>query len=105
MALDRFLDMVFEGQHVGEVTVDCFVCVACHDYLREDDETNGVEHSLLSQAGLWPGSPPSGGPRVTARYVGSHTINTGGIDMAVRRSALAGGTTLQLFTAIPKYYG
>jgi deoxyribonuclease IV len=42
---------------------------------------------------------------VTTLYIGSHTIDTGGIDMAVRRSALAGGTTLQLFTAIPKYYG
>ena len=42
---------------------------------------------------------------MNTRYVGSHTIDTGGIDMAVRRSALAGGTTLQLFTAIPKYYG
>jgi deoxyribonuclease-4 len=42
---------------------------------------------------------------VTTRFVGAHTIDTGGIDMAVRRSALAGGTTLQLFTAIPKYYG
>ena len=39
------------------------------------------------------------------RYIGAHTIDTGGIDMAVRRSALAGGTALQLFTAIPKYYG
>lgn len=36
---------------------------------------------------------------------GSHTIDTGGIDMAVRRSANAGFRTLQLFTAIPKYYG
>ena len=42
---------------------------------------------------------------MTARYIGAHTIDTGGIDMAVRRSALAGGTALQLFTAIPKYYG
>ena len=38
-------------------------------------------------------------------YVGAHTIDTGGIHMAVHRSAGAGGTALQLFTAIPKYYG
>jgi deoxyribonuclease-4 len=36
---------------------------------------------------------------------GSHTVDNGGIDMAVRRSANAGLTTLQLFTAIPKFYG
>jgi deoxyribonuclease-4 len=36
---------------------------------------------------------------------GSHTVDNGGIDMAVRRSASAGLTTLQLFTAIPKFYG
>jgi len=39
------------------------------------------------------------------RYVGAHTIDTGGIDMAVRRAAGAGATALQIFTAIPKYYG
>ena len=38
-------------------------------------------------------------------YVGAHTIDTGGSQMAVHRSAGAGGTALQLFTAIPKYYG
>jgi deoxyribonuclease-4 len=36
---------------------------------------------------------------------GSHTVDNGGIDMAVRRSANAGLKTLQLFTAIPKFYG
>ena len=36
---------------------------------------------------------------------GSHTVDNGGIDMAVRRAANAGLTTLQLFTAIPKFYG
>ena len=36
---------------------------------------------------------------------GSHTIDTGGIDMAVRRAANAGLRTLQLFSAVPKYYG
>jgi len=39
------------------------------------------------------------------RYLGVHTIDTGGIDMAVRRAAGAGATALQIFTAIPKYYG
>jgi deoxyribonuclease IV len=36
---------------------------------------------------------------------GTHAIDNGGIDMAVRRSAAAGLFTLQLFTAIPKFYG
>ena len=36
--------------------------------------------------------------------VGAHTIDNGGIQMAVRRAAAANMTTLQLFTAIPKYY-
>ncbi|HSK20828.1 MAG TPA: deoxyribonuclease IV [Longimicrobiales bacterium] len=36
---------------------------------------------------------------------GSHTVDNGGIDMAVRRAANAGLATLQLFTAIPKFYG
>lgn len=36
--------------------------------------------------------------------IGAHTIDTGGIHMAVRRAAAAGMNTLQLFTAIPKYY-
>jgi deoxyribonuclease-4 len=38
-------------------------------------------------------------------YIGAHTIDTGGIDMAARRAAGAGATALQIFTAIPKYYG
>ncbi|HEX6307628.1 MAG TPA: deoxyribonuclease IV [Longimicrobiales bacterium] len=41
-----------------------------------------------------------------ADYIfGSHTVDNGGIDMAVRRAANAGLSTLQLFTAIPKFYG
>jgi deoxyribonuclease IV len=41
-----------------------------------------------------------------AEYIfGSHTVDNGGIDMAVRRAANAGLSTLQLFTAIPKFYG
>lgn len=36
---------------------------------------------------------------------GSHTVDNGGIDMAVRRAAAAGLSTLQCFTAIPKFYG
>jgi deoxyribonuclease IV len=39
------------------------------------------------------------------RYLGGHTIDTGGIDMAARRAAAAGMRALQIFTAIPKYYG
>jgi deoxyribonuclease IV len=36
---------------------------------------------------------------------GSHTVDNGGLDMAVRRAANAGLATLQCFTAIPKFYG
>lgn len=39
------------------------------------------------------------------RFLGAHTIDTGGIDMAVRRAAAAGMRAVQIFTAIPKYYG
>ena len=39
------------------------------------------------------------------RYLGAHTINNGGIHMAVLRAENAGMTALQLFTAIPKFYG
>jgi deoxyribonuclease IV len=38
-------------------------------------------------------------------FIGAHTIDNGGIDMAVRRATAAGMRALQLFTAIPKYYG
>ena len=43
-----------------------------------------------------------GGP---GRFIGAHTIANGGIHMAVRRAASAHMTALQVFTAIPKYYG
>ena len=36
--------------------------------------------------------------------LGAHTIDNGGIHMAVRRGGKAGMTALQLFTAPPKYY-
>jgi deoxyribonuclease-4 len=36
---------------------------------------------------------------------GAHTLDIGGIDMAVRRASNAGMTAVQIFTAIPKYYG
>ncbi len=35
---------------------------------------------------------------------GSHTLSTGGLDMAVRRAHAAGLDTLQLFTLPPKFY-
>jgi deoxyribonuclease-4 len=38
-------------------------------------------------------------------WLGAHTIDGGGLDMAVRRAANAGMTAMQLFTAIPKFYG
>jgi deoxyribonuclease IV len=39
------------------------------------------------------------------RFLGAHTVDNGGLDMAVRRAANAGMKSLQLFTAVPKYYG
>jgi deoxyribonuclease-4 len=39
------------------------------------------------------------------RFIGTHPVDNGGIDMAVRRSANAGMQAVQIFTAIPKYYG
>jgi len=39
------------------------------------------------------------------RYIGAHTIDNGGIHMAVLRAGKAGMTALQLFTAIPRFYG
>lgn len=40
-----------------------------------------------------------------AHWLGAHTIDNGGLDMAVRRAARAGMSAMQLFTAIPKFYG
>jgi deoxyribonuclease-4 len=37
--------------------------------------------------------------------IGAHTIDNGGLDMAVRRAAKSGMCAMQLFTAIPKFYG
>lgn len=42
---------------------------------------------------------------MTKRYIGSHTIDNGGIDMAVRRAGSAGLEAVQLFTAPPRFYG
>ena len=39
------------------------------------------------------------------RYLGAHTIDNGGIDKAALRAGGAGMTALQIFTAVPKYYG
>ena len=39
------------------------------------------------------------------RYIGAHTIDNGGIHMAVLRAGSAGMTALQVFTAIPRFYG
>jgi deoxyribonuclease-4 len=45
-------------------------------------------------------------PSTTAPHrIGIHTTDSGGIDMAVRRAAGAGATALQIFSAIPKFYG
>lgn len=39
------------------------------------------------------------------RYLGAHTIDNGGIDMAARRAGSAGMEALQIFTAPPRFYG
>jgi deoxyribonuclease-4 len=39
------------------------------------------------------------------RLIGAHTVDNGGIHMAARRAGAAGMRALQIFTAIPKYYG
>jgi deoxyribonuclease IV len=39
------------------------------------------------------------------RILGSHTVNNGGIHMAVLRAANAGLNSVQVFTAPPQYYG
>ena len=40
-----------------------------------------------------------------SRLIGAHTIDNGGIHMAALRAGNGGMAALQLFTAIPKYYG
>jgi deoxyribonuclease IV len=40
-----------------------------------------------------------------AHLIGTHPVDTGGIDMAVRRAAAAGMRAVQIFTAIPRFYG
>jgi len=40
-----------------------------------------------------------------AHWLGVHPIDTGGMDMAVRRAVNAGANCVQIFTAIPKFYG
>jgi deoxyribonuclease IV len=37
--------------------------------------------------------------------LGAHTVDNGGIDMAALRAGNGGMTALQIFTAIPKFYG
>jgi len=39
------------------------------------------------------------------KLIGAHTIENGGIHMAAKRAGNAGMRALQIFTAIPKYYG
>jgi deoxyribonuclease-4 len=40
-----------------------------------------------------------------SRLLGAHTVDNGGIHMAALRAARSGMQALQIFTAIPKYYG
>jgi deoxyribonuclease IV len=42
---------------------------------------------------------------VSTHWLGVHPIDTGGMDMAVRRAVNAGSIAVQIFTAIPKFYG
>jgi deoxyribonuclease IV len=39
------------------------------------------------------------------RYIGAHTVDKGGLHMAVLRAGKAGMTAMQCFTAIPRFYG
>lgn len=39
------------------------------------------------------------------RFLGAHTIDNGGLHMAVLRAGNAGMTAMQCFTAIPRFYG
>jgi deoxyribonuclease IV len=39
------------------------------------------------------------------RFIGAHTIDKGGLHMAVLRAGKAGMTAMQCFTAIPRFYG
>jgi deoxyribonuclease-4 len=39
------------------------------------------------------------------RFLGAHTIDNGGIHMAALRAGKTGMTALQIFTAIPRFYG
>ena len=43
--------------------------------------------------------------RAVQRLIGAHTVDNGGIHMAALRAGRSGMSALQLFTAIPKYYG
>lgn len=38
-------------------------------------------------------------------FIGAHTLDNGGIDMAARRAGAAGMRALQVFTTIPRFYG
>ena len=40
-----------------------------------------------------------------SRLLGAHTVDKGGIHMAALRAGRSGMQALQIFTAIPKYYG
>jgi len=44
-------------------------------------------------------------PATSSHFLGAHTPDAGGIDMAARRAGNAGMTALQIFTTIPKFYG
>jgi deoxyribonuclease IV len=51
------------------------------------------------------GGITAAGRTLMTPLVGAHTVDNGGIHMAAVRAGRSGMSALQLFTAIPKYYG
>lgn len=77
-----------------------FRCVEPRE-AREVEVTRPVEQIREQLGAAW----RQGDTRCMTHYIGIHAVDAGGIDMAARRAAAAGGSALQIFTAIPKYYG
>ena len=62
-------------------------------------------HELLRRRAHARHQPRPDAQAVSARFIGAHTPDAGGMVMAVRRAAASGMTALQVFTAPPTYYG
>src|SRR5438034_6836719 len=86
-----------------------FKCCRSQAESRDREEGKGqYSHQLAEGASLLSISvrgrvlaTASGMPR----YIGAHTIDNGGLHMAVLRAGKAGMTAMQCFTAIPRFYG